>query len=132
MRNRRTAAVLALAAGLAAAAGSAPAQAAPEPRSHLDLTVERGDAGARSSTTLDCHPAGGSHPSADQACAALERAGGDFDQLGQTRHQQVCTMQYDPVRLSAAGTWEGKPVEWAMTFGNPCEAKGATDGVFPV
>ncbi|NYI93912.1 hypothetical protein HNR12_000189 [Streptomonospora nanhaiensis] len=134
MRNRRTAAVLALAAGLAAATlASTPAQAAAEPRSRLELTVENGDASTRTSTTLDCHPAGGTHPEAARACAALETAGGDFDRLGTARQQQVvCTLQYDPVRLSATGTWKGRPVEWQKEFGNACEAQGATDGVFPL
>ncbi|MFW5419131.1 hypothetical protein J0910_21170 [Nocardiopsis sp. CNT-189] len=119
-----------VAAGAAGLAGAAPAQAddAPKAGSRLVLSWSEGEGGAPRSTTLTCRPAGGSHPSAADACAALESAGGDFSSLRPSGG--ACTMEYRPVRLSARGHWGSEPVDYSETFSNPCTARNGTDGVF--
>jgi len=145
MRNRRTPALLALFTGLAAIApGALALQAAPAAAAEIETvghtagvpgSVMRLSTGSpreksNSSTTLQCSPAGGSHPDAEAACAALERVGGDFTALGDHGEQAVCTLEYAPVRLSATGFWQGTPVDYEKTFSNPCVARSRTAGVF--
>ncbi|WP_017596118.1 SSI family serine proteinase inhibitor [Nocardiopsis potens] len=119
-----------VAAGAAGLAGAAPAQAdgAPQAGSRLVLSWSEGEGGTSRSATLTCRPAGGSHPSAAEACAALESAGGDFSSLPSSGG--ACTMEHRPVRLSARGHWGAEPVDYAETFGNPCTARNGTAGVF--
>lgn len=78
--------------------------------------------------TLDCDPTGGTHPNRDDACAVLAKAGGDFNRIKPL--PRVCTMDYNPVRATAHGTWHGRPVDWVATFGNDCEAGAQTALVF--
>ncbi|WP_326691277.1 MULTISPECIES: SSI family serine proteinase inhibitor [unclassified Streptomyces] len=79
--------------------------------------------------TLDCEPAPhGHHPHAVEACAALDRAGGDLDAL--SGDHGPCTKEYDPVTVSAQGTHRGRPVSWQKTFPNACTLHAATGPVF--
>lgn len=78
--------------------------------------------------TLQCGPAGGSHPSPDEACDALAEAGGSFDDLRAS--SGACTMEHAPVRVTAHGHWEGTRVTFDETYPNPCHANNATAGVF--
>jgi|SRR5690606_5261783 len=133
MLKRLTPAVAAalVAAGAAGLAGAAPAQADAAPQaadSRLMLTWSEGDGTASRSATLHCRPAGGTHPSAADACAALESAGGDFSSLRPSGG--ACTMEYRPVQVSARGHWGAEPVDYSETFSNPCTARNGTDGVF--
>ncbi|MUL43459.1 serine protease [Streptomonospora sp. PA3] len=144
MRNRRTPVLLAVLTGLLAlspgahAAAGAPAaaattggRAAQVPDAVLRLSVAATEEKRSDSTTLHCRPAGGSHPRAEDACAALERAEGDFSALGERSQQTtMCTLQYAPVRVSASGVWQGAPVDYSETFSNPCVARAETAGVF--
>ncbi|MDT0305122.1 SSI family serine proteinase inhibitor [Streptomonospora wellingtoniae] len=143
MRNRRTAVLLALITGLAALAPSAyaeegaaesagsPNSAAHMPGAAMRLSAVRPQENTTDTTTLHCRPAGGSHPDPAAACAALDRAGGDFDALGETSPQTtMCTMQYAPVRVRASGVWQGRTVDYTETFSNACVAAAETAGVF--
>ncbi|MEV0144098.1 MULTISPECIES: SSI family serine proteinase inhibitor [unclassified Nonomuraea] len=67
--------------------------------------------------------------SSKPACIALERAGGDPARLP-SRTDAVCTMEYNPVRVSALGIWAGRPVRYERTFSNGCEMSAATGSVF--
>ncbi|WP_243727410.1 SSI family serine proteinase inhibitor [Actinocrispum wychmicini] len=78
--------------------------------------------------TLACEPTGGTHPTRDDACAVLAKAGGDFNRI-EPLHR-MCTLNYAPVRASAHGTWRGRPVDWTAMFPNDCAAGSQTDLVF--
>ncbi|WP_172383567.1 subtilase-type protease inhibitor [Streptomyces sp. MNP-20] len=78
---------------------------------------------------LRCTPEpSGHHPFAREACAELDRAGGDFGEL--PREDRICTKEYDPVTVGATGTFQGRPVAWHKTYGNACEMQASTGHVF--
>lgn len=104
------------------------ATAAP-PESSLALSLRHGD-GTVSFTQLQCDPAGGSHPTSAQACAALDDAGGEPAALGSDRPATACPMIYAPVRASAHGHWRGEPVHFTATYNNSCLADVESGGVF--
>ncbi|WP_432987779.1 SSI family serine proteinase inhibitor [Dactylosporangium sp. CA-233914] len=113
----------------AASAGAAQAASGPKPI-QLVLTVAKGDSTqpAQRRASLRCQPAGGSHHQAREACAQLARVGGRFDklQLG----GGLCTMQWDPVTVTASGRWKGRKVAYQHTFGNACTLQTTTGPVF--
>ncbi|NDZ80881.1 protease inhibitor SIL-V5 [Streptomyces sp. SID10853] len=128
------AALLAFAAAAPAQAAGAPAQGAGAPPirpAGLVLTVASPSHPDRNrSVLLRCAPerSDGSHPDATDACRALDRAGGSFDRLdGRPR---ACTRQSDPVTVTVAGTWGGRPTHWDRTFANACSLDAATGPVF--
>lgn len=81
------------------------------------------------SVTLRCNPAGGTHPNAAGACAALDSAGGDFTKLAPTAGR-MCPHLVHPVTVRANGTYRGAPVAYAKTFNNSCEMDRATHPLF--
>ena len=79
------------------------------------------DEGAKSSTyQLTCDPAGGDHPQAEQACAALAKAGvAVFDAVPSG---QACTAIYGgPQTATVTGTYDGSVVEASFSRDNGCE-----------
>ncbi|MEU8178143.1 SSI family serine proteinase inhibitor [Microbispora hainanensis] len=95
------------------------------------LTVAKGEQAeppARSAF-LNCSPVGGSHPSAEKACAWLNRAGVDPSAL-RVNAAEPCTMIYAPVTVTASGIWDGKYFQFRRTFGNDCELKSAAGALF--
>ena len=95
------------------------------------LTVAEGEQAeppARS-VFLNCSPVGGSHPSAEEACAWLNRAGVDPGAL-RVNAAEPCTMIYAPVTVTASGIWDGKYFQFRRTFGNDCELKSAAGALF--
>ncbi|WP_328421914.1 SSI family serine proteinase inhibitor [Streptomyces sp. NBC_00443] len=121
---------------LAAAAmlllGATPAQAAAQgsdSENWLFLTVTRGDArhGDPRGTLLLCDPPQG-HGKAAEACAELEKAGGDISLLRTA--DSFCPMIYAPVTVHARGEWQGRPVEYRETFANGCAMGARTGAVF--
>ncbi|MFE6775133.1 SSI family serine proteinase inhibitor [Streptomyces sp. NPDC057702] len=126
-RRARTARVLAIA-WLALLAAAPSAGAAPQPTGSLFLTVS-GESGTPVSVArLECEPAGGTHPRAAEACAALGTAGGDPDRL--TARRLVCTEEHAPVTARVAGLWRGTPVTWSRTYPNSCHLHAATGALF--
>jgi len=128
--NRSVSARLLLAAGslVAVASGTvvpAAAQAqSPAPgRSgdHLTVTV-RGTGAGDGTHELTCHPAGGDHPDAARACAALDggtRWGRDL--FAPDAPGGLCTMQYGgPATAHVTGTWAGRPVDAWFDRGDGC------------
>ncbi|MWA15446.1 SSI family serine proteinase inhibitor [Streptomyces sp. BA2] len=123
----------ATAAALISLAVAAPAHAAddaaPARTSGVFLTVTGQDNAWVRGVLLDCvtqRPA--HHPHAAEACAAIDKAHGDFDALA--AKPGICTKQYAPVTVSATGVHRGKPVSWNKTFGNACEMEYSTGAVF--
>jgi hypothetical protein len=112
--------------GYAAAEHSAPRLA----RSQLKLTVAKGEKAlpAQLKASLTCTPTGGSHQQAAAACAAITEVGGDLAALH--FENAFCTMQYDPVTVTATGRWEGRAVRYQHTFGNACVLHVETGPVF--
>jgi hypothetical protein len=124
-KHAPTAVALTAAALTASAVATGPALAATTTKLTLSVTAEAGHASA---VILRCQPAGGGHPSAAKACAALTAAGGKFASLKPTA--VMCTLQFAPVTAAATGTWKGKKVTWSRSFGNACELTRATGVVF--
>lgn len=79
--------------------------------------------------TLTCNPDGGDHPAADAACAEIEAANGDFTALP-GEPGRICTFEYDPVTVTATGTWRGQQVNYQETFPNTCVLISETGSVF--
>ncbi|GAA2485240.1 hypothetical protein GCM10010406_21870 [Streptomyces thermolineatus] len=113
--------------GPAAAADRAPG-AVPRAADHLQLSVSGSERTWWRGVELDCRPPGGRHPRAARACAAIERARGDFGAL--RGRAGMCTAVHDPVTAAATGTWRGRRIEWRRTYGNACELESATGPVF--
>ncbi|MCE6998052.1 subtilase-type protease inhibitor [Saccharothrix sp. S26] len=108
----------------AAIAALIPAFAAPQ--SGFVLSVQRGD--TVQMTNLTCEPAGGLHPRADQACLALSEVDGQID--GLSTGQALCTLEYDPVRVKASGTWRGETRLFEAEYPNQCVLLAETGPVF--
>ncbi|MEU0561784.1 subtilase-type protease inhibitor [Dactylosporangium sp. NPDC006015] len=110
---------------------AAAATAAPARPTKLVLTVAKGESSkpAQRRASLTCRPAGGSHKLAKDACSALAKVGGDFARL-QATTGMACTMQYDPVTVTAVGRWKGKRVDYKKTYGNACSLSTTTGPVF--
>ncbi|MBB5805802.1 hypothetical protein F4560_005570 [Saccharothrix ecbatanensis] len=109
---------------LAALAALFPAASAPE--SMFVLSMARGE--TVHMATLTCQPAGGGHPSPDDACLALSDVDGQF--TGLSTGQAFCTLEYDPVTVRASGKWRGETRLFEATFPNPCVMRAETGPVF--
>ncbi|MBC6449973.1 SSI family serine proteinase inhibitor [Actinokineospora xionganensis] len=96
----------------------------------LVLTVTGADSPAVTGT-LQCGPAGGKHRKPAAACRELSLVDGDFDKLN-VDPDRACTLQYDPVHVTATGHWKGKKVDFATSYGNPCQFAVTTGPVFAV
>jgi hypothetical protein len=96
------------------------------PSSTLVLTTTR----ALDTTVvhLHCEPTGGDHPHAAQACDDLLRSDGDVQAVEDT--DGFCTLEYDPVHVTARGTWRGERVDFAHTYPNGCVMHTDTGVVF--
>ena len=123
--KRSVSARLLLAAGSLLAVGSGtvvPAAAHPQGSGdHLVVTV-RGTGAVDGTRELTCHPAGGDHPDAARACAALDRGtrwGRDL--FAPDPPGGLCTMQYGgPATAHVTGTWAGRPVDARFDRGDGC------------
>ncbi|GLY26746.1 SSI family serine proteinase inhibitor [Kineosporia sp. NBRC 101731] len=117
------AAPLALVAVLAGCAsdsdsGTVTPQDAPSPAT-TDLTIKVKD-GKTTTWTLTCDPAGGNHPDAETACAALEKNG--TQALGTPATDQMCTQIFGGDQTATiTGTWKGKAVNASLSRRDGCE-----------
>lgn len=136
MRRLALTAVVSLAA-LSAAAPAATAVAGPLPLplplsvlqnddagTHLTVVVSgSGDPAADGTYELECDPAGGSHPAAQQACDRLAQLPGESaDPFAPVSRSAMCTQQFGggaTARIS--GTWEGRSIDSAFERTNGCE-----------
>ncbi|MEU6737977.1 SSI family serine proteinase inhibitor [Streptosporangium sandarakinum] len=104
----------------------------PENMRVLVLTATPGEqfsAAASRSALLVCDPPRGSHPQGAQACGQLSVVNGEFTAL-RPLPGVACTMQYDPVTVTASGIWDGRTVRYQHTFGNSCVMRSTTGSVF--
>ncbi|MFD1829061.1 SSI family serine proteinase inhibitor [Streptomyces desertarenae] len=133
--SRRTAAVLAGAAALAVLAAPAAARPWPHPvppparQDHLTISVTGEGATADGllpggrTYTLDCHPAGGSHPDALAACDAVDRADqGRRDPWQPVPEGAVCAQIHGgPATARVTGVWRGTRVDARFDRTDGCE-----------
>ncbi|PJE94325.1 hypothetical protein CUT44_29140 [Streptomyces carminius] len=136
-KNRRHPSRVAAVAAAAAAAlvlPVAPAVAAgtgdilPGAKSSLELTLSADRNNPAVSVTLECEPAGGTHPTPQSACDKLAAADGDPRFLQPL--PVLCSAVHDPVTATATGHWHGRQVNYRATFTNRCEAAVGTDLLF--
>ncbi|CAM3860879.1 SSI family serine proteinase inhibitor [Kibdelosporangium persicum] len=71
----------------------------------------------------------GSHPRREQACKAIESAGGDLKKLEMVSDVN-CPMIYDPVTARANGSFRGKRIDFKAVYPNACVAAAESSDVF--
>ncbi|MEU6278157.1 SSI family serine proteinase inhibitor [Streptomyces populi] len=89
----------------------------------LTVTVHGAGDGADGTFELECHPAGGTHPHAAEACARLDRmTTWGKDTFAPVPPDSLCTMVYGgPATAHVTGTWAGRPVDARYDRSNGCE-----------
>lgn len=88
----------------------------------LTVTVTEAGDGRDGTFKLECHPTGGTHPQAEDACARLDEGTWGTDTFAPTPAGANCTMQYGgPATAHITGTWHGRPVDATYNRGNGCE-----------
>lgn len=136
MRRLALTAVVSLAA-LASAAPAATAAAGPLPLpfplpllqnedtgTHLTVVVAgTGSPEADGTYELECEPAGGSHPVAQQACDRLaELPGESADPFAPVSRSAMCTQQFGGgATARITGTWQGRQIDSTFERTNGCE-----------
>ncbi|MFB9678002.1 SSI family serine proteinase inhibitor [Streptosporangium vulgare] len=93
---------------------------------HLTLTIEK--QGRTRTARLACTPVYGTHPRGPEACELLSRARGNPAYV--RLPFMACPRYYDPVTVSATGTWNGRYIRYRQTFSNQCELRAATGAIF--
>ncbi|MFB7654118.1 MULTISPECIES: SSI family serine proteinase inhibitor [unclassified Streptomyces] len=90
---------------------------------HLTVTVRDAGPAADGTFQLYCHPAGGSHPDPESACAVAERdTRWGQDTFAPVAEGSVCTMQYGgPATAHVTGIWAGRPVDVTYDRRDGCE-----------
>ncbi|UUU23364.1 subtilase-type protease inhibitor [Streptomyces sp. DSM 40750] len=103
------------------------------PGDRLTVTVREAGGGADGTFELRCHPDGGSHPDAREACGRLDRrTTWGKDPFAPVRPGTMCTMQYGgPATAYVTGTWAGRRVDARFGRGNGCEI-ARWDALVPV
>ncbi|MBT2539442.1 hypothetical protein J7E99_01655 [Streptomyces sp. ISL-44] len=114
-----------------AAAAAGPLPPLPEPLGGLlsppdRLTITMSNTGNRQMDRkyqLECGPVGGSHPSAEQACAKLDRLAQEGkDPFAPVSKRQICSEQYGgPATAEITGTWQGRKVDARFSRTDGCE-----------
>jgi len=120
--RRRIAAVILLVAAVAVAVLSLARQGDESAggTTTLKVAVDAGDGSAVSTWSLTCEPAGGDHPAAAAACAAL--ASVDAEVFEPLPDGTACTMIYGgPQTATVTGTLDGSPVDGSFSRDNGCE-----------
>jgi hypothetical protein len=113
---------------VASPSAPAPASTSPAPSgpptgssggaSQLTIVVDDGT-GSTSTWTLTCDPAGGDHPDATQACAAIE---GHRMALNPVPKDRMCAQVYGgPEKATITGTWRGEPIFAVLARTDACE-----------
>ncbi|MDG9701228.1 SSI family serine proteinase inhibitor [Streptomyces sp. DH37] len=85
--------------------------------------VRGGGAPTRRTYTLDCHPAGGSHPDPPAACDAVDRAAqGPRDPWRPVPEDALCGQVYGgPATARVTGMWQGRRVDASFERTDGCE-----------
>ncbi|MEH0634832.1 SSI family serine proteinase inhibitor [Streptomyces bottropensis] len=99
----------------------------------LTVTVRNTGATADGTFELRCHPEGGSHPEAREACGRLDRrTTWGTDPFAPVGSGTMCTMQYGgPATAHVTGTWAGRRVDARYDRRNGCEI-ARWDALVPV
>ncbi|RFS82850.1 serine protease [Actinomadura spongiicola] len=114
--------------GMAAVACALPAHAeAQEKPVGVYLLTVTPDHGFAVTKRLRCRPDGGTHHAASRACDQLEAADGEIGRIPE--QTGMCTLEMAPVRISAEGTWRGRPRHFARDYPNRCLAVRDTGGI---
>ncbi|MFJ4915904.1 SSI family serine proteinase inhibitor [Streptomyces sp. NPDC088726] len=91
---------------------------------HLTVVVSgSGDPAADGSYELECEPAGGSHPVAEQACERLAQLPGEStNPFSPVSRDAMCTQQFGgPATARITGSWRGRSIDAAFDRANGCE-----------
>ncbi|MEU8697886.1 SSI family serine proteinase inhibitor [Streptomyces sp. NPDC048680] len=91
---------------------------------HLTVVVSgSGDRAADGSYELECEPASGSHPVAQQACDRLGQLPGEStDPFTPVSRDAMCTQQYGgPATARVTGSWRGRSIDATFDRSNGCE-----------
>lgn len=125
------AALSAVAPAAMASAGPLPLPLLPLPvlqgddgRTHLTVVVSgSGDPAADGSYELECEPAGGSHPVAQQACDRLAQLPRESaDPFVPVPGDAMCTQQFGgPATARVTGSWSGRSIDATFDRTNGCE-----------
>jgi hypothetical protein len=93
----------------------------PVPSGTTDLIIVIDDGtGKKTTWTLTCDSAGGTHPDAAAACRALQAHGARA--LPPVRKDVACTQVYGGAqRATISGTWQGQQVRSSFSRVNGCE-----------
>ncbi|MEU3018359.1 MULTISPECIES: SSI family serine proteinase inhibitor [unclassified Nocardiopsis] len=73
--------------------------------------------------TLECDPAGGDHPRAEEACGLIAQHGDIASVMANPNG--ACTMEYRPVTVRVTGA-----EDYEETFGNACQMANAKGAIF--
>ncbi|MFE9612755.1 SSI family serine proteinase inhibitor [Streptomyces sp. NPDC006012] len=89
----------------------------------LTVTVEHAGQGHDGTYELACHPAAGSLPDPQGACAAVDKnTHWGSEPFAPVPEGSVCTMLYGgPATARVTGTWAGRPVDATYNRSNGCE-----------
>jgi hypothetical protein len=103
------------------------------PGDHLTVVVRHAGAGRDGTYELFCHPAGGTHPDAVEACRVLDaRTNWGRDLFAPVAPGTVCTMLYGgPATARVTGTWAGHTVDAAYDRSDGCRT-GRWDRMVPL
>lgn len=96
----------------------------PSRQTRLTVTVSAsGNPSADGTFELECGPTGGTHPSAQQACARLtEVAESGRNPFVPTAQDAMCTQQAGgPAAARIQGTWQGQELDAHFSRANGCE-----------
>lgn len=122
----------ALLGGASAATAAETQHPAKAQQSKLTLSISAGSPTGRAApktVELRCNPTGGTHPHGAAACADLANAGGDLNSMSGGSGQS-CTLQLQPTKAEAAGSFNGRSIQFSKTFSNPCAMRAETGAVF--
>jgi hypothetical protein len=114
--------------GIAHARSAANDDVPPDAQTSLTLTLAP-TGGVPTTVVLECEPAGGSHPHAEDACAALAAANGQIGGIA-PKQAEMCPHLVHPVRATATGHYRTTLVDYDHTWNNSCELTRATGAVF--
>jgi hypothetical protein len=99
---------------------TSPASPATPIAAELTITLDETGDGATRTFTLTCAPAGGNHPQAQAACAALAAAGPEA--FAPVAPDRMCTEIYGgPQVATVTGTVAGQPVNATFSRTDGCE-----------
>ncbi|MFB4299790.1 SSI family serine proteinase inhibitor [Actinomadura sp. NTSP31] len=99
--------------------GAATVRPSGSPADSLTIRIRASAQAPATTYTLTCDPAGGDHPKAADACAALSKAKAPFAPVPKDR---MCTDIYGgPEVATVKGTWQGKPIDTTFKRNDGCQ-----------